>query len=112
MESDVSERPLATSARLAALEKQVAQMQLDLSTMHTNADAAARAAQETHDMVKTLSDALLKPQPGHDKGLLDRVAAVTIRVERGEWSLRVLAWGAGLIVAIGGAATALTKWGA
>jgi hypothetical protein len=116
----VANRPLALSARVAelekgervsALEKTVAQLVLDAATRDRLDAERDQKAKETHDMVKALSDALLKAQPGHDKPLLDRVAAVTIRVERGEWSIKTLAWLAGLVVVIGGAATALTKWG-
>jgi hypothetical protein len=107
----VPERPLAVSARLTELEKTVAKLVLDGATRDKMDVGRDRKAEETHEMVKQLSEAFLKPQPGHDKSLLDRVAAVTIRVERGEWSVRMLGIGAGLVVALGGAVAVVSKWG-
>lgn len=62
-----------------------------MTQMQSHVSALRGSADETQAMVKNLTDALLKPQPGHKDSLLDRVAAVTIKVERGEWSIRVLA---------------------
>jgi hypothetical protein len=76
--------------RIAALEARVAAIESAMKDM----EATSR---DTQSMVRGLSDALLKPQPGHDKPLLDRVAAMTIKAERGEWTLRVLFWLGGVL---------------
>jgi hypothetical protein len=76
-------KTLTVAARLEMLESRMLRMEED-------AKSAKESADEMYAMVKALSDALLKPQPGHEKSLLDRIAAVTIKVERGEWSIRIL----------------------
>lgn len=83
---------LTVSARLELLEAR-------MTSMEEDAKQAKQSADEMFVMVKALSDALLKPQPGHEKSLLDRIAAVTIKVERGEWSIRLLVFLATLLPA-------------
>jgi anti-sigma28 factor (negative regulator of flagellin synthesis) len=90
MTTPPSRRAASTDARLQALEVQVEATQRQVQQMQADARVAAESAKETHDMVRQIADALLKPQPGHTHNLLDRVAAVTIKVERGEWSMRAL----------------------
>lgn len=84
------------SQRIDALEKRLAQIE-------TEAAEARQSAQETHDMVRQLSDAFLKPQPGHERNLLDRLGAVVIKAERGSWGLTLVFWLAGGIATIGAA---------
>ncbi len=59
------------------------------------------AQKETHDMVLTIHDALMVPEPGQDKGLLHRMAKVSDAIESGE---RVAGWAvkiASVLAAIG-----------
>jgi hypothetical protein len=88
----VNEKPKTTAERLRILELETAQMKSKI-------EATEAVALETQALVRQINDALLKPQPGHEKPLLDRVAAVTIKVERGEWSIKALAWLAAIIPA-------------
>jgi anti-sigma28 factor (negative regulator of flagellin synthesis) len=107
MTTPPSRRATDTYARLQALEAQVEATQRQVQQMQADARAAAESAKETHDMVRQIADALLKPQPGHTHNLLDRVAAVTIKVERGEWSMRALL---GLVAAAISVMALLTGW--
>ena len=94
---------LTQATRLETLERAVAQMQMDQ-------DAMREAVQETHDAVQAMAEALLKPQPGHDRNLLDRIAAVTIKAERGEWTLRLLLWAIGASATVLAALAAFKTW--
>lgn len=51
--------------------------------------------------IDALYKALMEPQPGQDKSLLDRMASVTIAIEGGQGVGRVLVWLAGVLVALG-----------
>lgn len=106
----MQEKPLALSARMAKVERELADMSVRLDTMQAGYEITRNAAKESRDLLKNLSDAFLKPQPGHDKSLLDRIAAVTIKIERGEWGIRLVAWAAGAVIAVAAAWTALKSW--
>lgn len=72
-----------------------------MAALKAEATETKQSAKETHDAVQALVKALLEPQPGHRASLLDRIAAVTIMAERGNWALHLLIWvlGAGVTVA-------------
>jgi anti-sigma28 factor (negative regulator of flagellin synthesis) len=99
-----------SAARIAAIEVRLMDQQAQLDQMRADAKTAADAAKETHDMVRQIADALLKPQPGHSQNLLDRVAAVTIKAERGEWSIRLLLWIAAAASTLVAALASWAKW--
>ena len=82
--------------RLVALEAQVAEMK-------RAAEQTEKRAQETHDMVEKLVAKLLVAQPGQEKSLLDRMAAVTIELESGKRGARFALWVLGFIAAVGAA---------
>lgn len=69
---------------------------------------AAKDAKEAREqqievgaMIRDLHAKLLEPQPGHDRSLLDRIAAVTISVESGDRVARMLVRGAQIMAAVG-----------
>lgn len=77
--------------------------------------AEARAQQQIiGPKIMEMHGALMMPQPGHDKCLLDRMAAVTISVETGDRSMRAIVRTAQLLVAVGALVSAFyaaVKWG-
>lgn len=58
---------------------------------------------ETHDMISAINEKLMKPQPGHEKGLLDRMASATMDLEKGKWGVKFVLWALGVFAAVGGA---------
>lgn len=56
---------------------------------------------ETQKLVKELHDALMLPQPGQGKSLLERMASVTIGVESGTRTVRFVLLVLALLAAIG-----------
>lgn len=67
-------------------------------------DRVARADADRSDMVqmlRELHDALMKPQPGHEKPLLERMAAVTISAETGKAAGERVIWAAKVVAAFG-----------
>lgn len=82
--------------RIEQLENEVAELKqvLKESKSHWN---------DTYEMMKAINDKLMVPQPGHSKGLLDRMASVTIDAERGKWGVRTAIWALGALATIGGA---------
>lgn len=79
-------KPPTTAARLAALERDVADMREKLDEMH---------------------DALMKCQPGEEHSLLERMAIVTRGVESGRTVGHVLVWLAGVLAALAAIVAAL-----
>lgn len=77
-----------SALRLESLEKRVAQADKDRAEMMR--------------MLTELHDGLMKPQPGHQSNLLDRMAAVTISAETGKAAGERVIWWA-KVVAAGGA---------
>jgi hypothetical protein len=77
-----------TAVRVEAMEKRVAQADKDRAEMMR--------------MLTELHDGLMKPQPGHQSNLLDRMAAVTISAETGKAAGERVIWWA-KVVAAGGA---------
>lgn len=65
-----------TRAEVIHLEQTVAGMRVELAD-------ARRAAADTHAMVQALHQALMRPSPGQERSLLDRMAEVTISIESG-----------------------------
>lgn len=65
----------------------------DLQTAKTDAYGAK---------IEALFDALMVPQPGQEKSLLDRMASVTIAVEGGKGVGKLAMWFGGVLVAVGG----------
>lgn len=65
-----------TRAEFDLLAKSAADMREELSE-------ARKAAADTHIMVQSLHQALLRPSPGQERSLLDRMAEVTINIESG-----------------------------
>lgn len=69
-----------TALKVQAMEKRVAQADKDRAEMMR--------------MLTELHDAMMKPQPGYEKSLLDRMAAVAIASEQGKAAgERVIWWG-------------------
>lgn len=87
-------------------EDRITSLEREVIALKQEAAETTAAAKETHDAVQQLCEALLKPQPGHERSLLERVAQVTIRAERGEWALHVVFW------LIGAGATIAAAWAA
>lgn len=79
-------KPPTTAARLAAVERDVADMREKLDEMH---------------------DALMKRQPGEEHSLLERMAIVTRGVESGRTVGHVLVWLAGVLAALAAIVAAL-----
>ena len=53
------------------------------------------------EKIDALYEALMVPQPGQDKSLLNRMASVTIAIEGGQGVGRIFVWIAGVLAAIG-----------
>ncbi len=64
-------------------------------------EADRRMRKETHALVMGLHRALIEPEPGHDHGLLHRMAAVTIAAETGRAAGERIIWWAKVIGAAG-----------
>lgn len=79
-------KPPTTAARLAAVERELADMRGTLDEMH---------------------DALMKCQPGEEHSLLERMAIVTRGVESGRTVGHVLVWLAGVLAALAAIVAAL-----
>lgn len=95
-----SKRGPVTRAEFDALF-QVAQQAAEDAT-------AARAQQvEVGALIRAMHTALMVPQPGHERSLLDRMASATIDFESGGRTAKLMMRGAGLVIALGGAATTL-----
>lgn len=60
-------------------------------------EADRKMRKETHALVMGLHRALIEPEPGHDHGLLHRMAAVTIAAETGRAAGERLIWWAKVI---------------
>ena len=73
-------------------------------------DAHVKELHEMKEMVKDLHSALLVPQPGHEKSLLNRMATVTIAIESGDNAGKVIVRVAQIIVAIGTVVSAVWIW--
>lgn len=52
-------------------------------------------------MLRDLHDALMKPQPGHSRPLLERMASVTIAAETGKAAGERVIWWAKVFAAVG-----------
>ena len=72
-------KPPTTAARLAAVERELADMRGKLGDLH---------------------DALMQRQPGEEHSLLERMAIVTRGIESGRSAGRVVIWIAGLLTAV------------
>jgi len=103
-------KPPSQTVRLAAVEKQLAQIVEDQAQILADQAAAATEREKLLGMVTELHDALLRKQPGQSESLLNRMAAVTINIESGERIGRILVWLAGVLAAVG-AVIAAMKWG-
>ena len=68
----------------AEIAREVEELKEKLAHMTTTAARVEQAAKETHDKVAQLFDALIVPEPGQEKGLLDRMAKLTTEVEGGK----------------------------
>ena len=79
-------KPPTTAARLAAVERELADMRGKLGDLH---------------------DALMQRQPGEEHSLLERMAIVTRGVESGRTVGRVLVWLAGVLAALAAIVAAL-----
>ena len=93
-------------------EERLSTLEAEVAALKKEAAETTAAAKETHDAVQQLCKALLEPQPGHERSLLDRVAQVTIRAERGEWALHVVFWLIGAGATIAAAWAAFKTWAA
>lgn len=65
-----------TRAEVDLLTKAVSDMRAELLD-------ARKSTADTHTMVQSLHQALLRPSPGQERSLLDRMAEVTINIESG-----------------------------
>jgi hypothetical protein len=57
--------------------------------------------EKNEEMLTAIYEKLLVPQPGHDKSLLDRAAAVTMDIENGKRGARFVVAVLGFLAAIG-----------
>ena len=53
------------------------------------------------EMLRDMHKALMVPQPGQDKSLVDRFAAVANGFENGERGIRFVVWLLGILAALG-----------
>ena len=65
------------------------------------AEEAVALNVKTHKLVSDLHAALMEPQAGYDRSLLDRMAAVTISIESGDRTLKTVVKFAQIVGAIG-----------
>jgi len=96
----------------ASVADEVAAIKSRIEAMETAAMEVRRTAQETHDKVTQIHDALMVPGAGQDQGLLHRMAKVATAIESGE---RVAGWAvkiASVLAAIGviGASIRIGVW--
>lgn len=85
----------------AEVAKEVEQIKVRIAQIEKETKEAAVAANETHQKVSQLYDALIMPEPGQEHGLLHRTAKVATAIESGE---RVAGWAvkiASVLAAIG-----------
>lgn len=104
-------RPTTQSQRITALEKEVAEVREKQENLEREIRGWRAQSKETHDMVAGLSSALMQPSPGQDRSLLDRMATVTISLERGTWAGRMAIYAIGVLVSVGAAITAWREMG-
>lgn len=94
-------RPAVTRAELEALEALVQQSAQDAAEGRRLAAQAATDAAATHALVQAMHGRLMVPQPGQERALLDRMAAVTIDIETGKRSAEALITAGKVLTAIG-----------
>lgn len=99
--------PKSTAAHIAALEAAVQEAKAEAAEAKAEAAGAKRIAGETHDMVEAIHNKLMNPQPGQKRGLLDRMASVTIDIESGKRTGQIIVALVGFAMMI----AALLKWG-
>lgn len=103
-----------TKAEAAELRALLGELRALVEQAASDASAARTQQQDIGPKILDLHGALMIPQPGHDRSLLERTAAVVIRVETGDRTLRAVVRTAQLLVAIGtifAAVVAALKWG-
>lgn len=64
-------------------------------------DSQDRERKELLDLVRDWHHTWMVPQPGHDKSLSDRTAAVVIQVESGGWLVKMIIKIGALLAALG-----------
>ena len=72
-------------------------------------DALQSSQKQTHEMVAEMHRALMVPQVGHERSLVQRMAEVTIRVETGDRVISLTIRLAAFLAAVG-AIVAFFKW--
>lgn len=81
--------------------KEMDKLAAELADVRAELSDARKAASETHAMIQALHQALMKPSPGQEESLLDRMAAVTINIESGGKVSSLLVRFAALLAAVG-----------
>lgn len=87
--------------------REVADIKAAAADARLTAEEAMALSRETHQMVRDLHRALIEPQAGHDKGLLDRMATATIAWEQGGATGDAVIRAAKIIGAVGAIAAGL-----
>ncbi|MES2667412.1 MAG: hypothetical protein V4712_15040 [Pseudomonadota bacterium] len=82
-------RPRAPASRPAPLDDLEA-LRAEVQAASTEAAAARKLAAESNAMIRDLHKALMEPQPGYEHSLLERMATVTIGIESGDRTGRIL----------------------
>ncbi|MFN7224427.1 MAG: hypothetical protein ACK4MS_10450 [Paracoccaceae bacterium] len=96
-----------TRAEFAALAKELAEVRSAANAAKVASESATKTAGETHDMVQSIHNKLMQPQPGQKLSLLDRMASVTIDIESGKRTGQIIMALVGFAIAV----AALLKWG-
>jgi hypothetical protein len=103
-------RQKTQAERTSFLEREVQDLRAGHEAMLRVQQEQMQQQRETHAAVQAIHTALMAPQPGHTKSLLERVAIVTIKAERGQWGLAVLAAMGSAIIAGSGAVAIMRGW--
>lgn len=67
----------------------------------TEFEAMEARQERMEEMLRDMHKALMVPQPGQDKSLVDRFAAVANGFETGERGIKFVVWVVGALAAIG-----------
>lgn len=95
------EQPTAHEMEMTVSRAEFEHLQRQVSDLQKKVDDSAAISKSTNDLVRKLNDALMEPEPGHDKSLISRMASATIYLESLGRVSNLTVKLAGVIVAIG-----------
>ena len=104
-------KPTTQAQRLADLEARATATEVHTAQAEADMRAMKATLEQTNAAVMNLHRALLDPQPGHERNLLNRVASATIEFENGKLTTRVLLGLFGVATAINGFFASMKLWG-